>query len=121
MYLFSTHVVETEKVMTRNAMYLARIFFASRQDSFILARLLKHSVHKICLVVSLCTAYILWDKIPWEVFKYSSEEDGLGITNSFRKMKDSWTLGRREKWNLQWNLHCLLFAKFLITHSACCL
>lgn len=55
------------------------------------------SAHKIYLVVSLCTAYILWDKIPWKVFKSSSEGDGPGITNSFRKMKDSWELGRREK------------------------
>lgn len=55
------------------------------------------SAHKIYLVVSLCTAYILWDKIPWKVFKSSSEGGGPGITNSFRKMKDSWALGRREK------------------------
>lgn len=102
-------------------MYLARIFFASRQDSFILARLLKHSVHKICLVVSLCTAYILWDKIPWEVFKYSSEEDGLGITNSFRKMKDSWTLGK-EKSGISSGISiasCLLSSWSLTVHAVC--
>lgn len=55
------------------------------------------SAHKIHLVVSLCTAYILWDKIPSKVFKSSNEGDGPGITNPFRKMKDSWALGRREK------------------------
>jgi len=52
------------------------------------------NAHKIYLVVSLCTTYILWDKIPQKVFKSSSEEDGPGTTNSFRKMKDSWALRR---------------------------
>lgn len=57
MYLFSTHVVETEKIMTRNTIYLARILLL--EGRAVLERTAKHGNTKCSqdLSCSLTTEY----------------------------------------------------------------